>query len=159
MDQISVLKFSVQALNDLKLFLWLLLLLAPLSLQAHAPKIPGDYLTAKPKHTLHHEVAKAEMDKTMEEETRNTSGGRPSLPARMVPNLQDEKILGLKILAVRDSSVFGIVGMQKGDIWLSINGTPVDIKNPFPIEQWRKNPLTYRVFRNGELVEIQIAYK
>lgn len=126
---------------------------AILSARAEAPKIPADYLTAKPKAVLQHSVAKKEIDAALQ----NVEG--LSTQARAVPNFQDGKLLGMKLWEVDESSLFAKMGLRKTDVILSVNGIPIDLNNPSLFGAENKTSLTYRISRKGELIDIQVTYK
>lgn len=52
---------------------------------------------------------------------------------RIVPNAVGNQIQGMKILSVKQGSLFDKLGLQRGDILERINGMEVDIKSGFKI--------------------------
>lgn len=52
---------------------------------------------------------------------------------RAVPNFQDGKVTGMKVLSVKPGSVFAKLGLKRGDILSRINGIELDVKKGFDI--------------------------
>lgn len=52
---------------------------------------------------------------------------------RAVPNFQDGKVAGMKILSVKPGSVFAKLGLKRGDILNRINGIELDVRKGFEI--------------------------
>ena len=52
---------------------------------------------------------------------------------RAVPNFQDGKVQGMKILSIKPGSVFAKLGLKRGDVLARINGLELDIKTGFQI--------------------------
>lgn len=52
---------------------------------------------------------------------------------RAVPNFQDGKVTGMKILNVKPGSLFAKLGLKRGDILSRINGIELDVKRGFDI--------------------------
>lgn len=52
---------------------------------------------------------------------------------RAVPNFAGGKVSGMKILSVKQGSIFDKLGLQRGDILKSINGLELDVKRGFEI--------------------------
>lgn len=71
---------------------------------------------------------------------------------RIVPNAVGNQIQGMKILSVKQGSLFDKLGLQRGDILERINGIEVDIKSGFKIFsdlKGQKN-LTVDLVREGQ---------
>jgi len=71
---------------------------------------------------------------------------------RAVPNFAGGKVLGMKILSVKQGSLFDKLGLQRGDILQRINGLELDVKRGFEIFNQLKNEthLTVDVVREGK---------
>lgn len=52
---------------------------------------------------------------------------------RAVPNFQDGKVTGMKVLSVKPGSVFSKLGLKRGDILSRINGIELDVRRGFDI--------------------------
>lgn len=52
---------------------------------------------------------------------------------RAVPNFAGGKVSGMKILSVKQGSLFDKLGLQRGDILMKINGLELDVKRGFEI--------------------------
>lgn len=124
--------------------------LAFAGVQAQEPKVPADFLTVKPKNTIQKTLAKKDLDAA----AQNPEG--LSAQIRAVPNLQEGKILGVKIVSVEEGSFFAKMGFQQGDLFLTVNGIPIDTEHLDLLVSVKEPPITYRVLRNGELVDIRI---
>lgn len=79
---------------------------------------------------------------------------------RAVPNFQDGKVAGMKILSVKPGSVFAKLGLKRGDILNRINGLDLDVRKGFEIFNQLKEQksLTLDLNRNGanQTVEYEI---
>ncbi len=79
---------------------------------------------------------------------------------RAVPNFQDGKVSGMKILSVKPGSVFAKLGLRRGDVLNRINGLEVDVRRGFEIFSQLKDQksLTLDVNRGGanQTVEYEI---
>lgn len=71
---------------------------------------------------------------------------------RAVPNFAGGKVSGLKILSVKQGSLFDKLGLQRGDILKRINGLELDVKRGFEIFNQLKseNQLTVDLVRQGK---------
>ena len=71
---------------------------------------------------------------------------------RIVPNAVGNQIQGMKILSVKQGSLFDKLGLQRGDILERINGMEVDIKSGFKIFNELKDvkSLTVDLTRQGQ---------
>ena len=71
---------------------------------------------------------------------------------RAVPNFVGGKPSGLKLLYMTPTSLFGKLGMQKGDVIERINGVEIDIKKGLEIFNQLKGEkkITIDVERNGQ---------
>lgn len=71
---------------------------------------------------------------------------------RIVPNAVGNQIQGMKILSVKQGSLFDKLGLQRGDILERINGMEVDIKSGFKIFSDLKDVknLTVDLVRQGQ---------
>jgi len=58
---------------------------------------------------------------------------------RAVPNFQNGKVTGMKVLSVKPGSVFAKLGIKRGDILSRINGIELDVKRGFDIFNQLKN--------------------
>lgn len=65
------------------------------------------------------ELSKAVVEAELANETKLANS------ARVVPNYVDGKPAGVKLVGVREDSVYRQLGIQSGDVVTSINGTPV----------------------------------
>lgn len=52
---------------------------------------------------------------------------------RAVPNFQDGRVTGMKVLSVKPGSMFAKLGLKRGDILSRINGIELDVKKGFDI--------------------------
>lgn len=52
---------------------------------------------------------------------------------RAVPNFQDGKASGMKILSIKPGSVFAKLGLKRGDVLQKINGMELDVRRGFEI--------------------------
>jgi len=52
---------------------------------------------------------------------------------RAVPNFQDGKVNGMKVLSVKPGSLFAKLGLKRGDILSRINGIELDVRKGFDI--------------------------
>lgn len=70
---------------------------------------------------------------------------------RAVPNFVDGKVSGMKILSVKSGSVFGKLGLKRGDILQRINGMELDVRRGFEIFNQLKDQksLTVDLIRQG----------
>lgn len=79
---------------------------------------------------------------------------------RAVPNFAGGKVLGMKILSVKQGSIFDKLGLQRGDILERINGQELDVKRGFEIFNQLKDEkrLVLDVVRQGanQTVEYEI---
>lgn len=71
---------------------------------------------------------------------------------RAVPNFAGGRVSGLKILSVKQGSIFDKLGLQRGDILKRINGLELDVKRGFEIfNQLKEEPqLTVDLVRQGQ---------
>ncbi|OGQ05191.1 MAG: hypothetical protein A2W61_05890 [Deltaproteobacteria bacterium RIFCSPLOWO2_01_44_7] len=70
---------------------------------------------------------------------------------RAVPNFAGGKVSGMKILSVKQGSIFDKLGLQRGDILEKINGQELDVKRGFEIFGQLKDEkrLTLDLVRQG----------
>lgn len=70
---------------------------------------------------------------------------------RAVPNFAGGKVSGMKILSVKQGSLFDKLGLQRGDILEKINGMELDVKRGFEIFNTLKDEkrLTLDLVRQG----------
>ncbi|MDO8527615.1 MAG: type II secretion system protein GspC [Deltaproteobacteria bacterium] len=70
---------------------------------------------------------------------------------RAVPNFAGGKVSGMKILSVKQGSIFDKLGLQRGDILEKINGMELDVKRGFEIFGTLKDEkhLTLDLVRQG----------
>lgn len=70
---------------------------------------------------------------------------------RAVPNFAGGKVSGMKILSVKQGSLFDKLGLQRGDILQKINGLELDVKKGFEIFNQLKSEshLSVDVVRQG----------
>ncbi|MBI4124948.1 MAG: hypothetical protein HY466_03330 [Deltaproteobacteria bacterium] len=71
---------------------------------------------------------------------------------RAVPNFAGGKVSGMKILSVKQGSIFDKLGLQRGDILKKINGLELDVKRGFEIFSQLKdsNQLSVDLIRQGQ---------
>lgn len=81
-----------------------------------------------------------------------TNMGQLYTEIRIVPNAVGNQIQGMKILSVKQGSLFDKLGLQRGDILERINGMEVDIKSGFKIFTELKDvkSLTVDLVRQGQ---------
>jgi len=79
---------------------------------------------------------------------------------RAVPNFQDGRAAGMKILSVKPGSVFAKLGLKRGDVLQRINGLELDVRRGFEIFNQLKDQksLTLDLTRGGsnQTVEYEI---
>lgn len=79
---------------------------------------------------------------------------------RAVPNFQDGKVAGMKILSIKPGTVFAKLGLKRGDILQRINGVELDVRKGFEIFGQLKDQknLTLDIVRGGanQTVEYEI---
>lgn len=79
---------------------------------------------------------------------------------RAVPNFQEGRVAGMKILSVKPGSVFAKLGLKRGDILQRINGLELDVRKGFEIFSQLKDQksLTLDLVRGGsnQTVEYEI---
>ncbi|MDO8493959.1 MAG: type II secretion system protein GspC [Deltaproteobacteria bacterium] len=70
---------------------------------------------------------------------------------RAVPNFAGGKVSGMKILSVKQGSIFDKLGLQRGDILQRINGLELDVKRGFELFEQLKTEknLTLDLVRKG----------
>jgi general secretion pathway protein C len=64
---------------------------------------------------------------------------------RAVPNFQDGKVSGMKVLSVKPGSLFAKLGLKRGDILSRINGIELDVRKGFDIFNQLKNQREFNV--------------
>lgn len=71
---------------------------------------------------------------------------------RAVPNFADGKVSGMKILSVKNDSLFAKLGLKRGDILQRINGLELDVKQGFQIFSQLRDAkeLTLDLIRHGQ---------
>ena len=75
---------------------------------------------------------------------------------RAVPNFSGGAVSGMKILSVKDGSLFSKLGLRRGDVLMRINGTELDVKKGFAIFNQLKDAknLTVDLTRQGQPVTL-----
>lgn len=73
---------------------------------------------------------------------------------RAVPNFSGGVVSGMKILSVKDGSLFSKLGLKRGDVLMRINGVELDVKKGFAIFSQLKDAknLTVDLTRQGQPV-------
>ncbi|PIR26383.1 MAG: hypothetical protein COX62_02250 [Deltaproteobacteria bacterium CG_4_10_14_0_2_um_filter_43_8] len=71
---------------------------------------------------------------------------------RAVPNFSGGKVAGMKILSVKNGSLFSKIGLRRGDVLQRINGLELDVKQGFAIFNQLKDAksLTVDLIRQGQ---------
>lgn len=71
---------------------------------------------------------------------------------RAVPHFTGGKVEGMKILSVKNDSIFGKLGIKRGDVLQKINGMELDVKRGFEIFSKLKDSksLTVDLVRDGK---------
>ncbi|MBF0107420.1 MAG: hypothetical protein HQM16_19095 [Deltaproteobacteria bacterium] len=71
---------------------------------------------------------------------------------RAVPNFQDGKLHGLKILSVARYSFFNCMGIIRGDVVISVDDIPINMADGFTVYQYIKNTnqFSVKLLRKGE---------
>ncbi|MBI4365721.1 MAG: hypothetical protein HY543_02765 [Deltaproteobacteria bacterium] len=64
---------------------------------------------------------------------------------RAVPNFQDGKVQGMKILSIKPGSIFAKLGLKRGDVLARINGFELDIKSGFQIFNQLKDQRSFNL--------------
>ncbi len=69
-----------------------------------------------------------------------------------MPNFSGGKISGMKVLSVKNGSIFAKLGLKRGDILQKINGMDLDVKQGFAIFSQLKDSknLTVDLIRGGQ---------
>ncbi|MBI2335601.1 MAG: hypothetical protein HYU97_02425 [Deltaproteobacteria bacterium] len=78
---------------------------------------------------------------------------------RMIPYLlENHQIVGVKFLILKQESPFAKMGLQEGDIILSMNGIAFTLEKGIPFLQniQNQNPTNFRVHRKKKLLELRI---
>jgi general secretion pathway protein C len=79
---------------------------------------------------------------------------------RAVPNFQDGRASGMKILSIKPGSVFAKLGLKRGDVLQKINGMELDVRKGFEIFSQLKDQksLSLDLIRGGanQTVEYEI---
>lgn len=70
---------------------------------------------------------------------------------RAVPNFSGGKVSGMKILSVKNGSIFAKLGLKRGDVLQKINGMELDVKQGFAIFNQLKDQkqITLDLIRQG----------
>lgn len=71
---------------------------------------------------------------------------------RAVPNFSGNQVSGMKILSVKNGSIFAKLGMRRGDVLKKINGIELDVKRGFEIFSQLKDQktITLDLIRQGQ---------
>ncbi len=71
---------------------------------------------------------------------------------RAVPNFSGGKVSGMKVLSVKNGSVFAKLGLRRGDVLQKINGMELDVKKGFEIFSQLKDQkqITLDLIRQGQ---------
>ncbi|MFA4875517.1 MAG: hypothetical protein WC690_09295, partial [bacterium] len=71
---------------------------------------------------------------------------------RAVPNFSGGKVSGMKILSVKNGSLFSKLGLRRGDVLQKINGMELDVKKGFEIFNQLKEQktITLDLIRQGQ---------
>jgi general secretion pathway protein C len=71
---------------------------------------------------------------------------------RAVPNFSGNKVSGMKILSVKNGSIFSKLGLKRGDVLQKINGLELDVKQGFAIFNQLKDQknITLDLIRQGQ---------
>lgn len=64
---------------------------------------------------------------------------------RAVPNFQDGRVNGMKVLSVKPGSVFAKLGLRRGDILSRINGIELDVRRGFDIFNQLKDQKSFNL--------------
>lgn len=64
---------------------------------------------------------------------------------RAVPNFQDGKVQGMKILSIKPGSLFAKLGLRRGDILDRINDQEIDIKKGFELFSQLREQKTFKL--------------
>lgn len=77
---------------------------------------------------------------------------------RAVPYFNDGKQQGFKLLSVKIGSLFEMAGLKRGDVWKSVNGEVLDIKNVLTLSNDLKDEtqFTLELERRGTSVTVEI---
>lgn len=70
---------------------------------------------------------------------------------RAVPNFENGKVSGMKVLSIKPGSIFSKLGIKRGDVLQQINGMDLDVKQGFQIFSQLKDQKNFNmnVQRNG----------
>lgn len=76
---------------------------------------------------------------------------------RAVPNFSGGKVSGMKILSVKNDSIFAKLGMRRGDVLQKINGVELDVKRGFEIFNQLKDQKSIQLdlIRQGQPVTME----
>lgn len=64
---------------------------------------------------------------------------------RAVPNFENGKVSGMKVLSIKPGSIFSKLGIKRGDILQQINGMDLDVKQGFQIFSQLKDQKTFNM--------------
>lgn len=64
---------------------------------------------------------------------------------RAVPNFENGKVSGMKILSIKPGSIFSKLGLKRGDVLQQINGMELDVKQGFQIFSQLKDQKTFNL--------------
>lgn len=64
---------------------------------------------------------------------------------RAVPNFENGKVSGMKVLSIKPGSIFSKLGIKRGDVLQQINGMDLDVKQGFQIFSQLKDQKTFNM--------------
>lgn len=125
------------------------------SLYSPTPPAPDPLLdTIEKVDETHAKLPRATADKLFADPTKYTSG------ARAVPAIKNGQPAGIKLYAIRPSSVYARLGLHNGDTIEAINGDDVTTMDKV-LEMYTKlkaaNDVTLDVTRRGKAVQLTIT--
>ncbi len=76
---------------------------------------------------------------------------------RAVPNFSGGKVSGMKILSVKNGSIFAKLGLRRGDVLQKINGMELDVRKGFEIFNQLKEETSIRLdlLRQGQPTQLE----
>jgi general secretion pathway protein C len=102
-----------------------------------------------------------QIDKGMLEENL-ADLGKIGLQARIVPNYEDGKYHGFRLVGIRPDSLYRAIGLESGDLIKRVNGRDLDSPNKAIelFEQLRSSAnISLDVDRRGQKVQMQYQIK
>lgn len=78
---------------------------------------------------------------------------------RAVPNFENGKVSGMKVLSIKPGSIFSKLGIKRGDILQQINGLDLDVKQGFQIFSQLKDQKNFNMNVQRDGVKTTLEYE